>query len=123
MDTRLTASDEPLDIALLSSGSNIEEAAQSTQQISCQEYKDYEKPCWPADVPFVLNPVAQVQVDPEADTRVLELLRNEQLLNEQVEHIPLITASLEDREALYAAEYGYEPSPTDSISEIRWCSC
>ena len=127
VDTCLAALDTPLDIALSVSGASIEETPEPTQDeiADCQEYKDYEEPRWPKDMPSFYNVVTQAQVDPEADVRVLELLQNEQSLSEKFGYIPPTVASLEDREfscfeyavhqreALYAAEHDYQPPPTD----------
>ena len=130
VDTCLAALDTPLDIALSTSGASMKETAELTQdrsgdQHEYEEYEEYEEPRWPKDIPSFYNVITQAQVDPEADVRVLELLRNEQSLSEKFGYIAPTVASLEDREfscfeyavhqreALYAAEYGYEPPPTD----------
>ena len=126
VDTCLAALDTPLDIIFSVSGASSEETAEPTQDkiVDCQEYLEYEESRWPKDIPSY-NAVTQAQVDPEADVRVPELLRNEQSLSEKFGYIPPTAASLEDREfscfeyavhqreALYAADFGYEPPPTD----------
>ena len=77
MNICLTALNTPLVIALSIFEANMEETAEPTQNRSADrhEFEKDEEPCWLKDIPSFPNAVIQAQVDPEADDRVLELLR------------------------------------------------